>query len=182
MCSGFWVKGFKVKVDHDKSSLYLKRASSLVLTNSCPQEAGDMIPGLGGHVGPWAAQALPPGAAFPPLHSCWKATQLAMFSRESKVWIFMYNLLTLMLATNFFSPKNCGNENSTVMCWNQPSVSVSFYFSPKVGSAVGTERNLIHVGWFKKRLDAYWTCVCVSFLFIKKDHRGQQTNEFNCWK
>ena len=64
-----------------------------------------MILGLGCHVGPWAAQALPLGAAFPPLHSCWKATQLAMFSRESKVWIFMYNLLTLMLATNFFFPK-----------------------------------------------------------------------------
>ena len=61
-----------------------------------------MILGLGCHVGPWAAQALPLGAAFPPLHSCWKATQLAMFSRESKVWIFMYNLLTLMLATYFF--------------------------------------------------------------------------------
>ena len=69
-----------------------------------------MIPGLGGHVGPWAAQALPPGAAFPPLHSCWKATQLAMFSRESKVWIFMYNLLTLMLATNFFPQRTVGTK------------------------------------------------------------------------
>ena len=55
-----------------------------------------------GHVEIWAAQALPLGAAFPPLHPCWKAGQLAMFSRESEVWIFMYNLLILMLATNFF--------------------------------------------------------------------------------
>ena len=39
MCSGFWVKGFKVKVDQDKSSFYLKIASSVVLTNSWPQEA-----------------------------------------------------------------------------------------------------------------------------------------------
>ena len=65
-----------------------------------------MILGLGGHVGIWAAQALCPGAAFPPLHPCWKAGQLPMFLRESEVWIFMYNLLILMLATNFFfAPK-----------------------------------------------------------------------------
>ena len=105
MCARFWVKGFKVKVDQHKSSLYLKRARNLVLTKSWPQEAGDMILGLGGHVEIWAAQALPLGAAFPPLHPCWKAGQLAMFSRESQVWIFMYNLLILMLATNFFFPK-----------------------------------------------------------------------------
>ena len=105
LCARIWVKGFKVKVDQDKSSLYLKRASSLVLTNSWAQEAGDMILGLGGHVEPWAAQALPLGAAFPPLHPCWKAGQLAMFSRESGVWVFMYNLLILMSATNFFLPE-----------------------------------------------------------------------------
>jgi len=39
VCSGFWVKGFKVKVDQDKSILYLKIASSLVLPNSWPEEA-----------------------------------------------------------------------------------------------------------------------------------------------
>ena len=82
LCARFWVKGFKVKVDQDKSSLYLKTASSLVLTNSWPQEAREMILGLGCHVGPWAAQALPLGAAFPSLHPCWRAGQLAMFSRE----------------------------------------------------------------------------------------------------
>ena len=59
VCSGFWVKGFKVKVDQDKSRLYLKSARSQVLTNSWLQEAGDMILGLGGLVGIWAAQALP---------------------------------------------------------------------------------------------------------------------------
>ena len=58
-----------------------------------------MILGLGGHVEPWAAQTLPLGAAFPPLHPCWKAGQLAMVSRESEFWMFMYNLLILMLAT-----------------------------------------------------------------------------------
>ena len=104
-CVSLWVKGFKVKVDHDKSSLYLKRASSLVITKSWPQEAEDMILGLGGHVEPWATQALPLGAAFPSLHPCWKAGQLAMFSGELEVWIFMYNLLILMLATNFFPKK-----------------------------------------------------------------------------
>ena len=71
-----------MKVDQDKSSLYLKSASSLALTNSWPQEAKEMILGLGCHVGPWAAQALPLGAAFPRLQPCWKAGQLAMLSRE----------------------------------------------------------------------------------------------------
>ena len=61
-----------------------------------------MILGLGGQVEPWATQALPLGAAFPLLHPCWKADQLAMFSGELEVWIFMYNLLILMLATDFF--------------------------------------------------------------------------------
>ena len=79
-----------------------------------------MILGLGGHVEIWAAQALPLGAAFLPLHPCWKAGQLAMVSRESEVWVFMYNLQILMLATFFFFSKNHGNEISTVMCWNQP--------------------------------------------------------------
>ena len=106
-----------------------------------------MIQGLSGHVGIWAAQALPLGAAFPPLHPCWKAGQLAMFSRESEVWIFMYNPLILMLATNFFFPrKKRGNKISTAMCWNQLSVSAGFCFWPRVWSAVGTEINLFHVG------------------------------------
>ena len=61
-----------------------------------------MILGLGGLVGIWAAQALPLGAAFPPLHPCWKAGQLAMVSRESELWVYMYNLLILMLETKFF--------------------------------------------------------------------------------
>ena len=73
LCARFWVKGFKVKVDQDKSSLYLKRGSSLVLTKSWPLGAGDMILGLGCHVEPWTTQALALGAAFPPLHPCWKA-------------------------------------------------------------------------------------------------------------
>jgi len=82
VCSGFWVKGYKFKVNQDKSNLSLKIASSLALTNSWPQEAREMILGLGCHVGPWAAQALPLGAAFPTLQPCVKAGQLAMFSRE----------------------------------------------------------------------------------------------------
>ena len=116
LCARFWVKGFKVNVDEDKISLYLKRASSLILTNSWPQEAGDMKLGRGGHVEHWGEQASPLGAAFPPLHSCWKVGQLAMLSRESEVWIFMYNLLILILPTNFFFPKNNGNKISPAMC------------------------------------------------------------------
>ena len=128
MCARFWVKGFKVKVDEDNSSLYLKRARNLVLTNSWPQEAGDMILRLGGHVGIWAAQALPLGAAFPPLQPCWKAGQLAMFSRESEVWIFVYNLLILMLETNsFFPEKKVGtNLHSDVLV---SAFSLQFFVS-----------------------------------------------------
>ena len=69
-----------------------------------------------------------------------------MFSRESEVWIFMYNLLILMLETNFFPQKSVGYEISTMMCWNQPSVSEGFYFYPTLGSAVGIERNVIQAG------------------------------------
>ena len=112
---GSWVKGFKVKADQNKSSNYLKSTRSLVLTNSWPREAGDMILGLGGLVGIWAAQALPLGAAFPPLHPCWKAGHLAMFSRELEVWVFIYNLLILMLATNFFPQKQWNNLHSDVL-------------------------------------------------------------------
>ena len=77
-----------------------------------------MILGLGGYVGPWAAQALPLGAAFPSLHQCCKARQLAMFSRESEVWIFMYNVLLLMLATTFFffSPEKTVGMKSPQQC------------------------------------------------------------------
>ena len=39
VCFGFWVKGFKVKVDQDKNSIYLQIAGSLVLTNSWPPVA-----------------------------------------------------------------------------------------------------------------------------------------------
>ena len=64
-----------------------------------------MILGLGGLVGIWEAQALSLGAAFPLLHPYCKVLQLAMFLRESEVWIFMYNLLILMLETFFFPVK-----------------------------------------------------------------------------
>ena len=118
-----------------------------------------MILGLGGHVGPWAAQALPLGAAFPPLHPCWKAGQLAMFSRESEVWIFMHNPLILRVATN---PPPLQKKKVGPKCPEScAGISLSlqslhfFRFWPTVGSAVVTERNLIHVGRFKKSLNAY---------------------------
>ena len=37
LCARFWVKGFKVKVDQDKSSLYLKRARNLVSQTPGPK-------------------------------------------------------------------------------------------------------------------------------------------------
>ena len=76
----------------------------------------------------------------------------------------------------FFSRIKSGNEISTVMCWNQLSVSAGFYFSPRVGTAVGTERNLIHVGWFTKRLNAHWTCV-FPFYLKRKIIRDIQANK-----
>ena len=101
---GSGLKASKSKLIKTKV-VYLKRARSLVLSNSWPQDAEDMILGLGGLVGIWEAQALSLGAAFPLLHPYCKVLQLAMFLRESEVWIFMYNLLILMLETFFFPVK-----------------------------------------------------------------------------
>ena len=70
-----------------------------------------MILGLGGHVGIWAAQALPLGAAFPTLLPCQKSGKLTMFSRESEVCIFMYNLLILMVAIYFIFLKKKWEQN-----------------------------------------------------------------------
>ena len=138
MCSGFWVKGFKAKVDQDKSRLYLKIASSLVLTNSWPQEA----------LGNTEPSQHSTGSSLSYTSTMLESRTVGhVFKRSQK--LHMYNVLILILATNFFFPKgvgNSGNEISTAMCLNQPSVSAGFYFSPRVGSAVGTERNLIHVG------------------------------------
>ena len=50
----------------------------------------------------WPCWTLTMGAAFPPLQPCWKAGLLAMFARESEIWIFMHNLLILILATIYF--------------------------------------------------------------------------------
>ena len=97
VCSGFWVKGFKVKVDQDKSILYLKIASSLVLPNSWPQEAL--------------------GNTEPSQHSTgnslsYTSTMLEsrtvghVFKRSQK--LHMYNVLILILATNFFFQRGWG--------------------------------------------------------------------------
>ena len=64
-----------------------------------------MILGLGGHVEIWAAQALPLGAAFPPLHPCWKAGQLAMFSREVKGLDIYVQSTDFNASYLFFFPK-----------------------------------------------------------------------------
>ena len=104
LCAGFWVKGFKVKVDQDKTSLYLKSASSLALKNSWPQEAREMILGLGGHVGPWAAQALPLEQPFLHFNHAGKQASWPCLQMMLEEWIFMYNLLILMLATNSHAP------------------------------------------------------------------------------
>ena len=80
-----------------------------------------------------------------------------VFKRIRSLDIYV-QLLLLMLATNCFFPEKTGNEISTAMCWNQPSVFAGFCFWPRVGNAVGTERNLIHISWLEKRLNAYQTC------------------------
>ena len=92
------------------------------------QEAREMIQSLGSHAQHWAGHAFPLGAASPPLQPCWKAGQLAMFSRESEVWIFVYNLLILMLETNsFFPEKKVGtNLHSDVLV---SAFSLQFFVS-----------------------------------------------------
>ena len=108
-----------------------------------------MILGLGGHVEIWAAQSLPLGVDFPPLHPCWKEGQLAMFSRESEVWIFMHNPLILRVATNPLPPppKKKVGPKCPESCAGISLQSLKYFcFWPRLGSVVGTERNLIHVG------------------------------------
>ena len=74
-----------------------------------------------------------------------------MFSRESELWVYMYNLLILMLETKFFfnlkkglgtkSPQQCAG-----ISLQSQQAFFFFFFWPRDGSAVGTERNLIHIG------------------------------------
>ena len=94
-----------------------------------------MILGLGGHVGPWAAQALPLEQPFLHFNHAGKQASWPCLQMMLEEWIFMYNLLILMLATTFFffPRENSGNEISTTMCWNQPSVSAIFVFGLELG-------------------------------------------------
>ena len=98
------------------------------------------------------------------------------FQEKSEVWIFMYTILILILETKLKKKKkkNSGNEISTAMCWNQPSVSAGFHFSPTVGGAVGTEE--FNSCWLIYKETECTLNMCVSFLFIKKYHRGH-TNQ-----
>ena len=59
----------------------------------------------------------------------------------------MYSLLILMLATNFFFPRKKEGTKSPQRCAGN-SLQFLQYFClwPRVGSAVGTEGNSIHVG------------------------------------
>ena len=75
--------------------------------------------------------------------------------KENQSLDFMYNLMISMLATIFlfFPRKKKVGTKSPQWCAGISLQSLQFFcFWPRVGSAVGTERNLIHVGWFKKRL------------------------------
>ena len=74
----------RIKEDEDTSGSYLQQASSLGQFSQIHGPGGKKkwIQGLGGHAKHWAAQALPLGAASPPLQPCWKAGQQAKFSRE----------------------------------------------------------------------------------------------------
>ena len=94
------------------------------------------------------------------------------FKRTGSLDIYVQSI-DFSVSNSPTSPQENGNKISTAMCWNQPSVSAGFYFSPRVGSVVGTERNLIHVGWFKKRMHTENVC----FLSIYKDHQGHANQQ-----
>ena len=85
----------------------------------------------------WPSWILIPGRSLSYISTMLESRPVSHVSSESEVWIFVYHLLILTLATKIFpqktkqtnkQKKNSGNEISTMMCWNQPSVSASFYF------------------------------------------------------
>ena len=102
-CVRFWVKGFKVKVDEEKSGLYLKRAGSLVLTvmaSGGRYDTRTRWPCLTlGHTG------LTTGSSLSSTSPMLESRQVGHVFKRIKVWIFMYNLLILMFTTNFFFPE-----------------------------------------------------------------------------
>ena len=105
MCARFWVKGFKVKVDQDKSSLYLKISISLVLTSSWPQEAGDMILGLVAMFKSGQHRFCQWEQPFLHFTHAVKQASWPCF-KENQSLDFMYNLMISMLATIFlFFPR-----------------------------------------------------------------------------
>ena len=134
LCVGFWVIGFKVKVDQDKSSLYLNRASSLVLTNSWPQEAREMRVGVGGHAGPWAETGLTTASKLSSTSSMLESRPVGhVFNRNRRLDIYVQS--TGFNVSNFFFQKNQWewNLHNDVL----ESASVGFYLWPRLGSRWG---------------------------------------------
>ena len=117
VCARFWVKGFKVKVDQDKSSLYLKRASSLVLTRLMSPGGRRYDTRTRWPCWTLGSTGLTTGGSLTSTSPMLESRPIGHVFKRIGTWIYMYNLLILMLETNFFSPKKkIGNEISTAMC------------------------------------------------------------------
>jgi len=105
-----------------------------------------------------------------------------MISRESEVWIFMYNLLILMLATNSFPKKN----QKTKKQWKRNLHSnmlesafslCRFLFLSWSWEGSGDREEFNSCRLIYKENECILN-MCVSFLLIKKDHEGH-TNQQN---
>ena len=105
-----------------------------------------------------------------------------MISRESEVWIFMYNLLILMLATNSFPKKTKKtkkqwkrNLHSNVL---ESAFSLCrFLFLSWSWEGSGDREEFNSCRLIYKENECILN-MCVSFLLIKKDHEGH-TNQQN---
>ena len=87
----------------------------------------------------------------------------------------MYNLLILMLETNFFPQKSVGYEISTMMCWNQPSVC-RFLFLAWSLQCSGDRKECNSSLLILKETECILSTF-VSFLVIKNDHRGHANQQ-----
>ena len=89
-----------------------------------------MILGLGGHVGIWAAQALPLEQPFLHFTHAGKKASWPCFQEN-------YNLLILILATNFFFPKKDFERNLHSNVLESAFSLCTFLFHLELGVQLG---------------------------------------------
>ena len=100
------------------------------------------------------------------------------FQEKSEVWIFMYNILILILETKFFFQKKKKKQWE----WNLHSNMLESVFSLcrflflAYSWQCSGDREEFNSCWLIYKVTECILNMCVSFLFIKKYHRGH-TNQ-----